>query len=276
MINKALLLFFGLWFISNTNSMGLNPLKEYKTTPAKINLKFEEGNIQTSDGASLAYWYFPSARITNKLIIVSHNGDGNMGNNLSRIKALLSFGFNVLCYDYRGFGASSDFTIDDETYLYAEFYSDFEAVYNYAVNNYGKKLYLYGWGIGATITNTIGYNKPNTYTIISDGSISQFTDMPSRFKKINSRMSIHKDVLSTYKDPYTTFGSAPSPNFRGILFIVGSNDYLLTTQDMEDLKEQVKTGSQDIYILPNKRSWDNYRSDPSSYIRRLHMFLVNN
>lgn len=276
MINKALLLFFGLWFISNTNSMALNPLKEYKNTPAKINLKFEEGRIQTSDGASLVYWYFPSARITNKLIIVSHNGDGNMGNNLSRIKSLLSFGFNVLCYDYRGYGASSDFKIENETYLYAEFYDDFEAVYNYAVENYSKKLYLYGWGIGATITNTIGYNKPNTYTIISDGSVSKFTDMPARFKKINSRMSIHEDVLSTYKDPYTTFGNPPSPNFRGILFIVGSHDYLLTAQDMEDLKGQIKTGSQDIYIMPNKRSWDNYRSDPSSYIRRMHMFLVNN
>lgn len=276
MINKALLLILGIWFLSNTNSMALNPLKEYKSTPAKVNLKFEEGNIQTSDGASLAYWYFPSSRITNKLIIVSHNGDGNMGDNLSRIKSLISFGFNVLCYDYRGFGASSDFAIDDQTYLYAEFYKDFDAVYNYAVENYGKKLYLYGWGIGATITNTIGYDKPNTYTIISDGSVSRFTDMPARFEKIGSRMSIHKDVLSSYQDPYTILGTPSSPNFRGILFIVGSNDYLLTTQDMEDLKGQVKTGRPDLYILPNKRSWDNYRSDPSSYIRRLHMFLVNN
>ncbi|MDP4680406.1 MAG: hypothetical protein NWS46_08580 [Cyclobacteriaceae bacterium] len=276
MYNKLSFLIFSLWVLNSSTGFSLNPSKDYKNTPYKINVKFEEGRIQTPDGASLAYWYFPSSRLTNKLILVSHNGDGNMGDNLSRIKSLISIGFNVLCYDYRGYGASSDFTIDNNNYLYAEFYTDFESVYNYVVEKYSKKLYLYGWGIGATVTNTIGYNKPNTYIIISDGSVSKFSDMPVRFQQIGSRMRIDQNVLSQYKDPYTIFGTPPSPNFRGILFIIGSNDYLLTTQDMENLKGQVNTGSQEIYVLPNKNSWDNYRCNPNEYIRKLHVFLVNN
>ncbi|MFY0652232.1 MAG: alpha/beta hydrolase [Cyclobacteriaceae bacterium] len=276
MKSRVSILFVAVLMCICKSSWALAPTKEYKSTPAKLKMKYEEQRIQTPDGASLLAWYFPSPRITNKMILVSHNGVGNMGENLARIKSLISFGFNVLCYDYRGFGQSSEFGIDDDTYIYTEFYDDFKTVYDFAVENYNRRLYLYGWGIGATIGNTVGFDLPNTNTIISDGSINKFSDMPDRFKKIGSRMHIDQDVISNYKDPYTIFANTPGANLRAILLMMGSHDYLLSKEDMSMLSERSQSVYIQVYTMDNKRSWDNYRHNPSLYMKVIHQFLVNN
>lgn len=260
----------------NISSYALLPSKEYRYTPGQLKMNYEEKRVQTQDGSSIMMWYFPSPRITNKLIIVSHNGVGNMGDNLERIKSFITLGFNVLCYDYRGFGASSDFSISDDVYLYAQFYKDFEAVYNYAVENYGKRIYLYGWGIGATVSTTIGYTKVNTFTIVADGPVSKFSDMPSRFSKIGSRMVIDPEVQANYPDPSTVLAGTPPINFRGILLIVGSNDHLFVPSDMEGLKAQMEHNNVQVHVVNNKRSTDNYSFDPTMYIRTVGSFFVNN
>lgn len=264
-----------LCFVLNISSFALLPSREYRHTPTGLKMKHEEKRVQTPDGTSILMWYFPSPRISNKLIIVSHNGVGNMGDNLARIRGLIALGFNVLCYDYRGYGASSDFSISDEIYLYAGFYEDFEAVYNYAVENYGRKIYLYGWGIGATVSITIGYTKVNTFTIVADGPVSKFSDMPERFSKIGSRMIIDPEVLASYPDPSTVLGGTPPINFRGILLIVGSHDHLFTPSDMEGLKAQIDHNNVQVHVVNNKRSIDNYNLDPIMYSRKIGSFFVN-
>ena len=272
---KFTTLFITLTVSLSINAFALIPSSEYANTPAKAKMKYEEQKVQTSDGASLTTWYFPSSRITNKLIIVSHNGVGNMGDNLNRIKSLVSYGFNVLCFDYRGYGSSSGFTISDDTYIYNEFYQDFETVYDYAAENYGKRIYLYGWGIGATISITIGYTKSYTNTIIADGPISNYSDMPEKFKKIGSRMSVDSDVISQQPEPFQVLSSTPTPSFRGILLIVGSHDYLFTKSDMEALEAQVKSDSKEVFVLENKGSRDNHKHNAHVYMRKIHGFLVN-
>lgn len=271
--NKILLVLF-LSIVSTSIAFGLNPAKKYKTIPT--NLKFEERIIQTDDGISINSWYFPATRISSKLLIVSHDGVGNMGDNITRIKSYIALGFNVLCYDYRGFGSSSDFKIDNEIYLYSEFYRDFEAVYDYATKKLSKKIYLYGWGIGATISISMGYTKSHTYCIVADGAISRFEDLPSRFVQIGSRMSIGNEVTNRYKDPYTIVSESPSSNFRGILFIIGSKNYLFTESDANLLNNQVKNGNGEVFVMQNSRYTDCFKDSPAEYTRKVSQFLINN
>ena len=274
MKTKIILLLALALVASSSLTWALNPSNKYKANPT--DLKFEEQKIQTPDGVSLNSWYFPATRTSNKLIIVSHNGDGNMGDNIARIKSFVSLGFNVLCYDYRGFGSSSDFKIDNEIYLYSEFYKDFEAVYNYALKNFSKKIYLYGWGIGATISITMGYTKSHTYCIVADGAISRFEDLPSRFAQIGSRMLLGNEVTNRYKDPYTILNEVPSSNFRSILFIIGSKNYLFNEHDANALSSQVKDGNAEVYVMQNSRFSDSFKDSPAEYTRKVSQFLINN
>src|SRR4051812_35668594 len=104
--------------------MALNPSKEYKSTPDKYGMKFKEEKIKTSDGATLNSWFFESPKKTTNTIVISGSGDGNMADYLELVSQFLSANYNVLTYDYRGYGQSSDFTIDPQTYIYPQFVTD--------------------------------------------------------------------------------------------------------------------------------------------------------
>jgi pimeloyl-ACP methyl ester carboxylesterase len=61
-------------------------------------------------------------------VVISGSGDGNMADNLEIVNSFLSAGYNVATYDYRGYGASSDFKIDPDLYIYPQFITDLNAV----------------------------------------------------------------------------------------------------------------------------------------------------
>jgi len=63
-------------------SFALNPSRTYKQKPDKFNMQYKEFTVQTQDGAALAAWFFPSKIDTKELILISHNGEGNMADYL--------------------------------------------------------------------------------------------------------------------------------------------------------------------------------------------------
>lgn len=252
----------------------LNPSKVYKEKPEKYKLHYETRQVTVQNGY-VHLWYFPSTHNSNRLIIISHNGAGNMGSYLHRIRDLVSFGFNVVAYDYRGFGASSDLTIDNEVYIYPAFYQDFDAVYDYCLEQFSHEIHLYGWGIGAGISISRGYIRPETNVIVADTPFPNLTDMPSKFAAISSRMTVPFKDLQTYKDPYETLGAKPIGHFRGILFIAGSNDLLFKSEEIEALSNRQQGINTSFYLVDNPNGSDNYRVDRSRYIRKIYTFMVN-
>lgn len=268
------LLILAIFLSTTLGALALNPSLSYRETPHKYGIKYETHQVPVGDGF-VNLWYFPSTHNSNKLILVSHNGAGNMGDYLHRIKDLISFGFNVVTYDYRGFGESSAFKIDNEVYIYPEFYKDFDAVYNYCLEKFSHELHLYGWGIGAGISISRGYIKPETNVIIADTPFSRLSDMPDKFASISSRMSIPFEDLKEYKDPYDALSQKPVGHFRGILFISGSEDLLFNTQEIEALSELQADFNSDIYVIENPNGSDNYKVDRSHYIRKIYSFMVN-
>src|SRR5260221_464854 len=104
-----------LLLISASSTLfALNPSREYKTKPSKYGMNYKEEKITTKDGATLNSWFFESAKHTTNWIVISGSGDGNMADNIELASQFLSTGWNVCMYDYRGYGASSDFTIDTD------------------------------------------------------------------------------------------------------------------------------------------------------------------
>ena len=254
--------------------LGLNPSRTYKETPEKYKLKYQSHTVKIGSG-SINMWYFPSTHNSKQLIIVSHNGAGNMGDYLHRIKDLVSFGFNVAAYDYRGFGTSSSIEIDQEVYIYGDFYKDFDAVYDYCLENFAHEIHLYGWGIGAGISISRGYIRPETNVIVADTPFINLEDMPAKFASISSRMTVPFDELSSYRDPDETLALKSNDQFRGILFITGSNNLLFEAAEIESLStinSEIKT---ELYMVDNPSGTDNYRVDRSRYIRKIFTFMVN-
>ena len=80
------------------------PRKGLELTPASLWIDYEDVWIH-SYGLRINGWFFPGED-SQRYIIFYHGNAGNMSDRLGFLKAITSFGPNVLMIDYRGYGKS--------------------------------------------------------------------------------------------------------------------------------------------------------------------------
>jgi hypothetical protein len=142
----------------STYSYALKPFKEYKATPQDYNIKYEE--ILISNGkAKINTWYLNQNVENTRSIIICNSDYGNMSYSLNTASKLYENGFNVIMFDYRGFGSSSYFNIDSNMLFYNEFSEDLENVYKYYSEKTKNTPIIYGISMGTIIaTNCYSLN----------------------------------------------------------------------------------------------------------------------
>ena len=83
------------------------PTKDAPHNPAQCGLKYEDVSFASRDGTRLSGWFLPaSGKRVKGTVVFSHGNAGAMGYHLGFVDWLVPRGFNVLLYDYRGFGLS--------------------------------------------------------------------------------------------------------------------------------------------------------------------------
>ncbi|MDH4445912.1 MAG: alpha/beta fold hydrolase [Akkermansiaceae bacterium] len=97
------------------NQLFYFPTRDEPTTPAAWGLKFESIDFKSADGTKLHGWFIPakhkSAASAKGTVVFSHGNAGSMGHHLGFCTWLADANFNVMIYDYRGFG-KSDGSVD--------------------------------------------------------------------------------------------------------------------------------------------------------------------
>jgi fermentation-respiration switch protein FrsA (DUF1100 family) len=118
--------------------------------------------ITTDDGIRLHGWFAPaeSARAT---LVLSHGNGGNISHRFLLMRSLLHHKFNVLMYDYRGYGRSDGTPSEDGCY------KDGLAFYDYAstlpeVN--AKEMFLWGTSLGGAVAADVATKRPATGLIL--------------------------------------------------------------------------------------------------------------
>lgn len=81
------------------------PWKRDVAAPSVISPDYEEVRFSNAQGLQLRAWYFPCAEASHTILVCSGN-TGNISLSLPYAKLLLDGGFNVLLFDYQGFGGS--------------------------------------------------------------------------------------------------------------------------------------------------------------------------
>ena len=256
---------------SSFTTFALNPVKEYKTKPDKYGMVYKEEKVATKDGAMLNAWFFETSKKTTNWMVISGSGDGNMADNIELTSMFLSAGWNVVMYDYRGYGASSDFAIDPETYIYPQFLNDLNAVLDYLRKSRAiTQFSLYGQNIGAGLSIGVGCNRTETRKIIADGPWLGLEQMK---KKIKEKQG--KDVIipfgfdKTFEPAYAC--EKQHPQIKGIMTIVSSNDVMINAQDLKLLG--CKTNN---YVVTGSTSnAGNFSFDKNAYFEKISKFLMN-
>lgn len=121
------LIFLTLLLLQTVSAWASKPLADWIATPDSMGLRYKSLTLMTPDHVQLAAWLIapvagmPDQRTT---MVFAANDWGNMSYNLYQARALAAAGYRVLLFDYRGFGHSAAFAINQNQLYYPEFATD--------------------------------------------------------------------------------------------------------------------------------------------------------
>lgn len=162
------------------NQLFYFPTRDEPSTPAEWGLKYETIDFKSLDGTPLHGWFIPAknkapanAKAT---VVFSHGNAGSIGHHLGFCVWLAEAGYNVITYDYRGFGKSGGSVgrrgmIDDvkAAFAYAGGRSDIDA----------NRLISYGHSLGGAQSVTALGETPvkGLRAVVIDGAFASYQAM---------------------------------------------------------------------------------------------------
>jgi uncharacterized protein len=159
--------------------------------------------IKTEDNVTIHAWFAPaeSAKAT---LVLSHGNAGNISHRYLLLRSLQRHSFNVLMYDYRGYGRS------EGTPTEAGIYKDGRAAYDYAASLPEAKagpMILWGTSLGGAVAIDVATHRQpaglileSTFTSAEDVARIAYPFLPVHFfmqTKLNSIEKIKTLTLPT-------------------------------------------------------------------------------
>src|SRR5687767_11840228 len=89
------------------NALLYFPSHEIGASPAAAGLEFADVSFRTEDGERLHAWWVPAPGPVIGHVLLCHGNAGNIGDRMAHVELLSAAGFDVLAFDYRGYGRSS-------------------------------------------------------------------------------------------------------------------------------------------------------------------------
>jgi len=105
---------------SLVNSMLYFPSRELVQTPEQVGLSYRDLAPETDDGERLHGWWISGRTDALGHLLLCHGNAGNVGDRLLHAALLWAVGFDVLLFDYRGYGRSSGAPSEEGTYRDAQ------------------------------------------------------------------------------------------------------------------------------------------------------------
>jgi len=225
---KHLLCFFTLLIVNLVGA--INPIKEYVDHPVNSKFNYEEVHVTTDDGYRLNTWilYAKEENKRNRTLVLAYGDAGNMSYWLRQVIEVVNQGYNVVLFDYRGFGESDDFTIDEDQLYYDEFAMDLQTVVAYAKAKFNTKIGVWALSMGtiaAVLTNEV---EAYDY-LIADG----FVVSP---KVIAARLDEFLKKETKLPEQARDFDHALTRLSLPVLFLAGDRDGLTTVHDSNRVK----------------------------------------
>jgi len=148
------------------------PSRRIVQTPAAAGLRFADVALRTDDGERLHGWWIPARAPAAGHVLLCHGNAGNVGDRLPHVALLSAAGFDVLAFDYRGYGRSSGRPSEHGTH------SDARAAHDALLSQDGvdgaRVLYL-GESLGGAVALALAIDQPpaglilqSTFTSVRD------------------------------------------------------------------------------------------------------------
>jgi fermentation-respiration switch protein FrsA (DUF1100 family) len=221
------------------------PSRRLDAEPRSYGLAHEELELQTSDGERLHGWCI-GARAAPRLghIVHFHGNAGNISHRLADAAALTAAGFDVLLFDYRGYGRSSG--RPHEEGLYRDGRAALAGVGARAGADPARIFYL-GESLGGAVALALALERPprglilqSTFTGIRDMARLHYPVVPGflvpdaypslrRIARLRAPLLVihgDRDDIVPFAQGQALFGAAPEPKRFHAVPGAGHNDLL--------------------------------------------------
>lgn len=249
--------------------LGIDPDKEYILKPDALGLTYEE-IIITAGNATLHTWIIEPQSIALKktTIILAYPDAGNMSYFTYHASIFASHGYRVVTFDYRGFGASSDFKVERMNLYHPEFAEDLTTVVKKVSQTYkNDRIGIWGLSMGAIIA-VQAYSKIKDHLdfMILEGLVTDLEIHASRLKELKN---VEINLPADYKSYPQLLEAIDIP----ILAFAASEDKITTTQDVITLSEKMINLNVITYMGGHLRGFQAWEEDfGQGYLNRVNQF----
>jgi pimeloyl-ACP methyl ester carboxylesterase len=126
-------------------------------TPAAAGLRFDELELRAGDGERLHAWWVPATAPSRGHVLLCHGNAGNVGDRVPHLALLTAAGYDVLAFDYRGYGRSSG--RPDEHGTYRDAHAARDALLGRDGVDPARMLYL-GESLGGAVALALALESP--------------------------------------------------------------------------------------------------------------------
>ncbi len=234
------------------HSFAIKPDKMYVLRPENLGLIYRDLNVTTSDGLKIKTWFYPAQPALsekeineawnnpvkkpyvapyskNRPTIIIANGDaGNMS--YQQVHFALNFtskGYNVVTFDWRGFGESSEWEINNDYLVYSEFLLDYDAVIKEVLKQNEEvdtnRIAVFGWSTGAYLSMAAASKYENIKAFVGIGLITSFDDVLPLLKQLQTHKDRNLIVPDDYPKELLPVNLAANYN-KSTFLIVGEKD----------------------------------------------------
>jgi hypothetical protein len=272
-----------IWILAlgfSSSARALKPEIGYRVVPSDYGIICDEVTFEASDSVALSGWFFPAqdtTGIANHLVgrlipvppelrprersyrlldadqrptVVICCGDaGNMSYLILYAYHLFIHGFNVLTFDWRGFGESDPWPVDMDQLVYSEFLLDYDAAIDLAKarpETDPSRIGLLGFSTGAYLSFAMTAKRDDIAVLIGRAMLTSFEDIIPILTELDPERGFHApEDYPTELLPVNAAGNVTTP----VLLVVGENDDR-TPPWMSRRLFQLLAGPKELWIVP--------------------------
>jgi fermentation-respiration switch protein FrsA (DUF1100 family) len=247
------------------NQLFYFPTRDEPQTPKAWGYDYEPINFKSADGTPLSGWFVPPKSGKPKgTVVFSHGNAGSMGHHLGFVMWLAEAGYNVMMYDYRGFGKSGG-SVDRRGMI-----DDVKAAFSHVVKRPdvdARRLISYGHSLGGAKSVTALGETPvkGLRAIVIDGAFASYQTM-ARVMGGQLGASLVSDELA----PKDFVGKlAPTP----LLVVHGSRDEVVPFSQGKQLYDKARE-PKTLFEVKAGRHGDSLSRDSGEFRKRMLAWLA--
>jgi fermentation-respiration switch protein FrsA (DUF1100 family) len=148
-----------------------HPTSALYDSPADHGLRVEEVLFDADDGVTLHGWFFPACGPARGTVLHLHGNAGNVTGHFGYVGWLSEQGWNVLCFDYRGYGQSQGRVTRSGTIL------DAHAALDYLLTRGDVDLsaiVVFGQSLGGAVGIVMAADRQEVCGVAVDGAFDSY------------------------------------------------------------------------------------------------------